>query len=217
MSARDRRPDDRIEAVPRGGVEVGKDPPWDAWHPREVAERLSGVNVPWCVVAGWALDLYRGGTPRDHEDTEIAVPAGHFGEVRAALGEYDFDVVGSGRIWPLDHEAFAVMHQTWVRDRTTGVYHLDIFREPHDGETWICRRDPTIRRPYADLITRTEDGVPYMLPEIVLLFKAKHDRRKDDEDFGGVLPLLDSAQRRWLTDRLERVHPGHRWLAELRR
>jgi hypothetical protein len=31
------------------------------------------------------------------------------------------------------------MAQTWVRERDTGVYRLDIFREPHDGDTWIRR------------------------------------------------------------------------------
>jgi hypothetical protein len=37
--------------------------------------------------------------------------------------------------------------------------------------------------------------VPYLLPEIVLLFKAKHRRPKDRADFDGVLPLLDRACR----------------------
>jgi len=38
-----------------------------------------------------------------------------------------------------------VLHQTWVREPGTNVYRLDIFREPHSGDTWICRRDATIR------------------------------------------------------------------------
>jgi hypothetical protein len=205
------------EEIPPGGVEADEAPPWDAWHPREVAEPLRGVDVPWCVVAGWAIDLYRGMTTREHEDTEIAVPAARFAEIRAVFSEFDFDVVGSGHIWPLEHEAYEVMHQTWLRDRTTGVYHLDIFREPHDGDTWICRRDPAIRRPYDDVISATQDGIPYMIPEIVLLFKAKHDGAKDRADLAGALPLLDAGQRRWLNDALGRVHPGHPWLAELQR
>jgi hypothetical protein len=108
------------DEIPPGGAEVGGDPPWDAWHPREVAGRLAGVDVRWCVAAGWALDLFRGEVTREHEDLEIAVPAGQFGRVRAVLADFDIEVVGSGRRWPLDSPAFDVMIQTWVRERDTG-------------------------------------------------------------------------------------------------
>ncbi len=33
------------DEVPPGGTEVGDDPPWDAWHPREVTRRLAGSIV----------------------------------------------------------------------------------------------------------------------------------------------------------------------------
>ena len=69
--------------------------------------------------------------------------------------------------------------------------------------------------PYAQLIERTRDGIPYARPEVVLLFKAKAARPKDDGDLADVLPALDAGRRRWLADALELVHPGHRWLAQL--
>ena len=89
---------------------------------------------------------------------------------------------------------------------------MDIFREPHEGSTWLCRRDTSIRRPYSEIIEVTPDGVPYLVPEIVLLFKAKHSRPKDEADFAGTLPLLNPAQRSWLAWTLAIVHPGHHWL-----
>jgi hypothetical protein len=154
---------------------------------------------------------------REHEDLEIAVPAGQFGPVRAALANFDIEVVGSGRRWPLDSPAFDVMMQTWVRERDTGIYRLDIFREPHDGGTWICRRDRSIRLPYEQVIATTPEGIPYLVPQIVLLFKAGHHRPKDLADFTGVLPLLNPVRRAWLAAALARVHPGHPWISELQR
>ncbi len=190
-------------------------PRWDVWHPMEVAKLLAGVDVPWCVAAGWALDLFHGEVTREHEDLEIAVPAGRFGEIRAALVDFDMEVVGSGRRWPLESMAFHVMTQTWFRERETGVYRLDIFREPHDGNMWICRREQSIRLPYDQIIVTSRDGVPCLVPEIVLLFKAKHSRPKDQADFVAALPLLNPARRAWLAAKLAGVHPGHPWISEL--
>ena len=203
------------EELPPGGETIEEDPPWDAWEPAEITERLRGVDVPWCVAAGWALDLFRGETTREHEDLEVAVPIGRFEEIRAALGAFGFDVVGSRHRWPLDNPAFNVMHQTWVRELDTGVYRLDIFREPHDGEIWINRRDPSMRIAYEQIIEISPDGIPYLVPEIVLWFKAKHERPKDQADFEGTLPLLGPSRRAWLADALAREHPGHRWLKQL--
>ena len=157
------------------------------------------------------------GQTREHGDLEIGVPAGSFDAVRSALAGYEFDVVGGDNLrWPVDSPAFHQMHQTWVREPATGVYRLDIFREPHDGDIWICRRDDSIRLPYARIISVTPAGIPYLAPEIVLLFKAKWSLlAKNEADFAGVLPLLTAAKRAWLRRSLIRVHPGHPWIAAL--
>lgn len=203
------------DQIPPGG-EALTDPPWDAWSPEEVAGRLAGVEAPWAFAAGWALDLFRGSVSREHEDVEIAVPVAYFDAIRDAFPGYEFDVVGGGRRWRIsDRAAFEFMHQTWLRDRDTGVYRLDVFREPHDGETWICRRDHSIRRPYSEVVHRTAEGLPFVAPEIVLLFKAHLSRPKDEADLIGTLPLLDRGSRRWLRSALERLHPGHPWLERI--
>lgn len=184
--------------------------------PSEVTQRLAGISTPWYVAAGWALDLFRGRQTRTHGDIEIAIPAASFPEVRDRFPDYVFDAVGSGRIWEdATPEVLAVVHQTWLRDPAIGNYLLDVFREPHDGDTWICRRDERIRLPYSSIIHHTKDGIPYLVPELVLLFKAKHARRKDQADFEATIPHMTSAQRETLAELLARVHPGHLWIADL--
>ena len=187
---------------------------WDAWTPAEVAERLRGVSAPWYVLAGWALDLFIGRQTREHADLEIGVPADRFEEIRSALGAFEFVVVGDGQAWPVAEETLRAHRQTWVREED-GPWHLDVVREAWDGEVWVFRRDERIRLPAPSLISRTTEGIPFVRPEVALLFKARAPRPKDTADFQLVLPHLDAAQRRWLGDALALTHPGHVWLKEL--
>lgn len=206
-------------ATDADGEPMAEDPPWAPWTPAEVTQRLRGVATRWYVVAGWAIDLYLGAQTRHHDDIEIGVPAKGFAAVRTALASFGCDVVGStdgggSRRWPLDSPAFDEHFQTWFRD-PAGTYHLDVFRDPHEGDTWCCRRRLSIRRAYDDVVLVTDDGIPYMAPEIVLLFKAKPNRPKDRADLAAVRPHLSETQVAWLHASLAIVHPHHAWLTEL--
>jgi len=62
---------------------------------------------------------------------------------------------------------------------------------------------------------RTPDGIPYLAPELQLLYKAKVPRPKDEADFARILSVLDAQSRQWFAQSLALVHPGHVWLAKL--
>ena len=192
---------------------------WDAWRPEQVAELLAGVDVPWYVAAGWAIDLFLGEERREHDDLEVAVPNSRFDELADVLAPYVVCLItGQAEATPLAEARDRLMdtHQTWIREPATGKWRVDFFREPSDGDTWICRREPAIRLPYEQVIEWTDDGIPYGRPEIILLFKAKHAaQEKNQADFADALPRLDAARREWLRDALELVHPGHEWLTLL--
>ena len=188
---------------------------WDAWHPRVMADRLAGLDLPWCVAAGWALDLFRRTQTRPHADLEIAVPAAAFEGIAARFDDCDFYVAHDGTLMPATVDALRISHQTWAWERATARWRFDVFREPHEDDVWICRRDHRIRRPYTEIIQRSLDDIPYLAPEIVLLFKAKNPREKDEADFRGALPLLDQGQRGWLDDALAVISPAHRWRAAI--
>lgn len=210
------------EQFPSGGVLLSAeeiealDDRWARhWTPSHLARLLEGVAVPWYVAAGYALDLFRDKQTRPHGDLEIAIPAARFAEIRDRLPG-TFDAVSSGRLWrDATPEVIAATHQTWLRDAETDDYLVDVFREPHDDDMWICRHDPTIRLPYDAVIRRSTQGIPYLAPEYVLLFKSKRVRPKDQADFEATLPHLDPAQRTTLAALLDQVHPGHAWLAQL--
>jgi len=189
---------------------------WQAWRPEDVAWLLEGVQTPWYVAAGWALELFLGGGHREHDDLEIAVPNSRFDEVAEALGDLEIFLITDRReATPLAEARgrFFDTHQTWVREPDTGFWRFDVFREPSDGDTWICRREPALRLLYEHLIERTDDGIPYGRPEVILLMKAKHAQlEKNERDLEAVLPRLDAERRTWLRDAVALVHPGHAWL-----
>ncbi|MET0896758.1 MAG: hypothetical protein ABWY45_02480 [Mycobacterium sp.] len=175
---------------------------------------MSSVAAPWYVAAGWALELFIGEVGREHSDLEIAVPADRFDDVVAAFPGFEWDVAGDGQVWHYP-EQHAHHHQTWLREPAAGRYRLDVFREPHVGDHWVCRRDTSIAVPYSELILRSSEGIPYSAPEVALLFKAKHLREKDMTDFHRVLPAMSLEQRARLKRWLTLVHPGHPWSVAL--
>jgi Aminoglycoside-2''-adenylyltransferase len=175
--------------------------------------------VRWYVAAGWAIDLFLGGAHREHEDLEIAVPNDRLDEIVSAFPELEFCVItGPQEATPLAdaRDRLSDTHQTWVREPETELWRFDLFREPSDGDTWLCRRDETIRLPYDQVIVQTGDRIPYCRPEIALLFKAKHAHRdRDQADFEAAVPLLEPERRQWLAEALARIHPGHPWLESI--
>jgi hypothetical protein len=187
---------------------------WKPWRPHEAAIRLAGIEGTWCVAGGWALDLWRGTETRSHADLEIAILRREFAVFQARLHDFKFFAVGSGDVSPLAADAWAgaEKHQIWVLDDAEMAWRMDIFLEPGDRDTWVFRRDETISRPRLQMIAATADGVPYLKPEGVLLYKAKAVRAKDAADFDACAPLLEPAARAWLRDALQRTHPGHSWI-----
>ncbi len=187
---------------------------WDAWRPAEVADRLRGATFPWWVAAGWAVDLFLGEQTREHHDLEVATPA--FDQLRPYFPELEFWVAGDGVVTPYSSQTKGLNFQTWAYARTAGVWRFDVFRErADDAGRWICRRDERIRLPYTEIVV--PGTVPYLIPELNLLFKAKYSAlAKNVADFERVLPRLSTEQRARLDEWLGMIHPDHQWRTRLR-
>ena len=187
-----------------------------AWTPWEAADALDGLAAPWCVVGGWAIDLFLGVTTRPHDDLEIAIPSSELAAIRAHLPNHRFHAVFDGEIRALAHDQSPPpqSHQTWVLDPGADLWRLDVMREPGDHDLWVFRRDPSITAPRAAMIGR-RDGVPFLRPEGALLYKAASPRPKDEADFAACAPRLDPDARAWLRHALAIHAPLHPWLDRL--
>jgi hypothetical protein len=168
------------------------------------------------VAGGWALDLWLGAQTRAHEDLEIAVPTAFFAEIQARLESLGLRLfaIDDGQVISLGpgESPGRRTHQTWVMDPAANGWRMDIFREPGDAQTWVYRRTGALNLPRASASGRTAAGVPYLAPQIVLLFKAKAMRDKDQADFAIIAPRLSDEARTWLAAALRASHPGHPWI-----
>jgi hypothetical protein len=170
---------------------------WKPWSPAELSDRLASVSRPWCVVGGWALDLWHGKKTREHEDLEYI----------------DFYTVNNGVIELLasNEEPAVEIFQIWCFDRAADSWRVDMMIEPGTDERWVYKRELQITRPRAEMVALTADGIPFLNPSAVLLFKAKHCRPKDEDDFAKAAPKLSASEYKWLRNSLERLHPDHKW------
>lgn len=189
---------------------------WAPWQPAELATRLAPLSVTWYVVGGWALDLWHGRQTRPHEDLEFATLAADAPRIRDCLSELTFFAAQAGRLTALPLGPLPDgVQQFWGLDPGVDRWRLDMMLEPGTQSDWVYKRDPAIRGPRGQFVRRSATGLPYLAPEAVLLFKAKHQRDKDETDFDAALPRLTRDARDRLGTWLDMVHPAHAWQKRL--
>lgn len=195
---------------------------WQPWLPQEVASFFFALSVPWWIAGGWALDLFLGSQTRDHEDIDIEFQRRDQQAIRTLLGEWDaqeahpeLDPNWPFREWELGRDLSSGVHDIWCRLNKDAPWALQLMVADVIDDQWVFRRDARIRRPFASIGRRTDDDIPYVAPEIQLLYKAKGFRPKDEADFARTIPYLDGESRQWLAQALALAHPGHPWLVQL--
>ena len=202
-----------------GTVPATPEPPrWEPLTPEQVALLLRGFGAPWWIAGGWALDLFVGRQTRAHNDIEIAIFRADAEALRAFLGGWEFFIAESGTLTPCPPSAAlpASAHELWSRERGRDAWQLEVLIEERDGDRWAYRRHPRIGAHVRDIGRVTESGIPYLRPDIQLLYKSKGSRAVDESDLITILPRLDAAHRATLVAWLFTTSPGHRWLERLK-
>ncbi|MGE5585677.1 MAG: nucleotidyltransferase domain-containing protein [Bacillota bacterium] len=188
--------------------------PVDLGEVRTIHSLLRAFTRPWYFAGGWALDLYLGKETRPHEDVEIVVFRCDQSALRGYLVDWSFQkaIPGEKRLelWREGELLGPSIHEVHCTD---GEHELEILFEEGDGACWRYRRNPAIGLPVLSIGLATAEGFPYLAPELILLYKAKNPRDKDEADLASVLPFLDERRRGWLRDAVAACYPGHPWPA----
>jgi hypothetical protein len=189
----------------------------------DVARVMDGYRRPWFVSGGWAIDLFVGQVTRTHKDVEVGAYHADQDALSAHLAAWRLSRIRNDawERWrdgdPIELPEFQIQALSDV----LAPHIFDVFLNPLDGPDWVSRRHSGLRVPAEAVAARAVPsdhvplGVPYLVPQIQLLYKAKYHRPEDDADFEAAVGLMNPAQRRWLRDALQAHHPGDPWIARL--
>ena len=189
----------------------------------EVAETLGGLRAPFYFAGGWAIDLHLGRVTREHHDIDALVMRRDHLLLHKALQQFSLKKIiphpdgmppNRGTIveWPPGDKLELPVHQINAYRTGESEPAFQVMLAESRGSDWIFRRNPDVSMPLSRMGFHPLWGLPYLAPEIVLLFKAKHLEARDQIDFDQALPALSADARRWLRDAIEKTHPGHELL-----
>ena len=191
-----------------------------------IAELMSTFRAPWALCGGWAVDAWVGHQTREHPDVDISA----FIQDQQAV----FDHMAG---WQLFAHVSGDTHAPWDGRRLDLPNHimgridtgevlpegvdttaeqgfiLDIQLSDLSGEEWVLSDEPRVSLALSNAVRQSPWGIPAVVPEVLLFFKALELRRRDKWDFRALLPSLTRAQREWLREAIAAV--GHPWVAEL--
>ncbi len=192
---------------------------WEPIQPEGIVQLLCGFARPWWICGGWALDLFLGRETRRHEDLDVAVLRKDQLALFQHLHSWDLHYATPGhKLEPWDGRHLELpLHGVWARrsaEPNASWTCEFLLNEEHDGE-WVFRRDHAVRRPL-QAIGDQRNGIPFLRPEIVLLYKSNEASPKNNADFAAVNPHLSHEASLWLRAAVERCHARHPWIQELR-
>jgi len=184
--------------------------PWQPLGLGDVVRLFAGFPARWWITGGLALELHLGRSWRAHEDSDVSLLRQDAPALRHLLAGWDLCVAAAGSLSPWDGappSAEANHNNVRCRTATDQPWCLDVTIGDGDGDCWVFRRDPALRVPWDEAVLHDREGVPYLAPELQLLFKNKNARPKDDVDAREVIPELTVDRRRRLRHLLPDDHP----------
>ena len=185
--------------------------------PLKVADLMRGFEPDWFVAGGWAIDLFLEKTTRPHEDIEIAI----FRKNQLALQDYLdgwlLKKAENGALFDWKQGEFLELPIFEIHCfREAGeLRFLEVLFNETNGKEWTFRRNETVTKPLPKLHLTSNCGIRFLRPEVVLLYKSKNPRAKDERDFQAVVNRLDAESKEWLKNAISICFSQHHWLENL--
>ena len=100
--------------------------------------------------------------------------------------------------------------QLWPRANASAPWVLDVpLNLAAEGGLWTNKFLDGHVAAVEEVRWVAEDRIRYLLPEIVLVYKARLRRAKDESDFEATVPILTAQRREWMRKALVRFVRDH--------
>ena len=211
------------------------------WLLEELKDFMAESNFPWAVCGGFALDLFLGRSIRPHGDIDLCVFEKDREAIKAyALGKgwQVFEFRGQGKVCPLGDEMFSepgrnlmcvkdgcdivkfypcedagMLYHQFFHTGMKEFHYFEFLFNSVSEEYLVLDQRNGVRRELSKAILR-RNGIPYLAPEIVLLYKASDFGNPAYQlDFEEAYPCLNEEQKAWFSSGMRLLYPdGHPWL-----
>ena len=194
---------------------------WEDFDPSRLSSLMRSFDAPWWVAGGRALDLWMERQTRAHHDVDVAVLRADQKQLHQAFCGWElYYATPDHRLVPYRSECWLEepLHGVWARPASNAPWLCEFLLNEHEGRQWVYRRNPAVRKPLGEVgvMASAASGVPILVPEIVLLYKAHELTEKDEADFRSVLPHLTPSRKAWLLQALDETTPNHPWARRIR-
>ena len=168
---------------------------------------MDKYGYPWFIAGGWAIDLFLDEKTREHEDIEIGIyrkdqmklfryfekQRKYFIDNKSRIGKHE------KKQWNKEYLRLPI-HELYIE--VNGL-DIEVLLNEKDDRHWIYRRNSKIMHEDDGVILRNKERIPYLCPEIVLLYKSKHMKEKDIHDMENAIPKMNESQVKWLLDSID--------------
>ena len=208
--------------------------------PEKLKDFMAESNFPWAVCGGFALDLFLGRNIRPHGDIDLCLlEKDREAAKEYALGNgwrvYEFRgwgkvrplgwgmpsdpgrnlmCVGDGcdlvKFYPCEEEG--MLYHQFLHTGMKEFHYLEFLFNSTDGADLVLDQRSGVRRELSKAFL-LRDGIPYLAPEIVLLYKASNSENPAYQlDFDETYPALNQEQKIWFLRGMNLLYPqGHPW------
>lgn len=202
---------------------------------RQAHELLKNQPFDYAICGGCAIDLFLGEVTRPHGDLDILVYWPQRDTVircMNALGYAVYEMLGNGKA---HHITDIADQRRWKRNiicvrgdcglvslaptdepdvvgiafrhGTPSLQLLEFLFNDRTDTEFLYARDHRVRRNLTDALL-FRDGIPYLAPELCLLYKSTDTERESNQhDLRTAFPRLHPSQQAWLRHALRTVYP----------